>query len=282
MVAFTFLLSILLAGTAALATPTKRSSTLTPHGQRDASKMHEVPQGGEVRIADNEIHLLDASGNVVHVAENDADTVKPYPSGWTAYAQWINSASGASPINFFNTTWSVPPAPASNDDQTVFLFNSLVPTASGAILQPVVQWGGSAAGGGAYWSVASWYLVGSSTYYTTLIDVNAGDVLEGVLSLTSTDGTNYDYVSSFSNIEGTSITATNSVELTWATETLECYGITQISDYPAGETVFSGIYITTQAGVPSMSWDAISDSADGIITTVNADGPTNAQVTITY
>jgi len=271
----------------ALAAPAT-STVRTPHGERPIANVHKVPAGGEVRLVDSDIHLLDANGNVVDVRPNTnkASTttaaVEPLETGWIAYAQWFNSLT-ASPIASFTTSWTVPAVPASQDGQTVFYFNSLVPQESGAIIQPVLQYGGSAAGGGAYWAVASWYLVGSETYYTDLTTVNVGDELDGVITLTSTDGTNYNYVTSFTNIPNTSITATNSVNLIWATETLEAYGIQSISDYPTGSTAFTGINIVLQDGsVPSFSWQAISDSADGITTTINVDGATNAEVTITY
>lgn len=292
MVASTMLCaSLLLMGFLApsvLTAPTP-STVLTPHGQRPITNVHLVPEGGEVKHVGSEIHLLDATGKVLHVAQNDnakvkptstSSSVEPLETGWIAYASWYNS--GSDPISSFTTSWTVPAVPAANDGQTLFYFNSIEPASYDAILQPVLQYGGSAAGGGAYWAVASWYLVGSNTYYTTPVQVNAGDNLDGIITLTSTDGTNYDYVTSFTNVDGTSLTASNSAELVWATETLEVYGVQSLSDFPTGSTVFNNINIATSAGTPSVSWSPVSDSSDGITTDVTTDGATNAVITINY
>ena len=176
----------------------------------------------------------------------------------------------------------MPAVPAADHGQTVFLFNSIEPASGNAILQPVLQYGGSAAGGGAYWAVASWYLVGDQTYYTTPIQVSVGDSLNGVITLTSASGSSYNYVSSFSNIAGTTLTATGAAELVWATETLEAYGVTSPSDYPTGSTIFSAINLSTSSGTPSVTWNPVSDSEDGLITTINIQGATDAELTINY
>lgn len=225
----------------------------------------------------------------MHVAQNDhapirpsttSDAVAPEQTGWVAYADWYNL--GSSPISSFTTTWSVPPTPLTNHDQTVFLFNSIEPASGDAILQPVLQFGPSSAGGGSYWAVASWYLVGSQTYYTNPVRVSVGQVLDGIITLTSSIGSLYNYQTSFTNVAGTSLSAFASDELVWATETLEVYGTVASTDYPAGSTVFSGINIKTSAGTPATVWLTTSDPSDGLTATVNTQGATNAEVTIKY
>jgi hypothetical protein len=61
-------------------------------------------------------------------------------SGWITYASWTNN-TGA-PISLFSTSWIVPPAPATQSGQTIFLFSGI--QNSGFIYQPVLQWGSSA------------------------------------------------------------------------------------------------------------------------------------------
>ncbi|KAJ7193691.1 hypothetical protein GGX14DRAFT_405256 [Mycena pura] len=63
--------------------------------------------------------------------------------------------------------------------------------------------------------------------------------LDGVITLTSSAGSSFNYNSQFSNVARTSLAVTGAAELVWATETLEAYGITAISDYPAGATELS-------------------------------------------
>ncbi|KAJ7732984.1 hypothetical protein B0H16DRAFT_171935 [Mycena metata] len=268
-----------------LAAPTVEK-VLAPGGYRANTNIHEVPAGGSLARVGSEIHVLDAEGTVVHVATAGAPTrvksaVSPLETGWITYASWLNT--GSSPISSFTTTWTVPPVPATNHDQTIFLFNSIEPNAGDAILQPVLQYGPSAAGGGAFWAVATWYLDSSNTFFTTPVRTSAGATLNGVITLTSSSGSSFNYVSSFSNIAGTSLTVTGAAQLTWATETLEAYGVTAISDYPAGSTVFSGINLKLSSGAtPSVAWSNANDAADGLTTTINTNGATNAKVTIKY
>lgn len=293
---------------AALAAPGAAKTVLTPFGERPVEDVHAVPEGvlsnygsentntdvsllgGQVVHVGGEVHLVDASGKVVHVAKNDGtkvrgtpigDAVKPAQTGWVAYAYWYNT--GSSPISSFTTTWTVPPAPRTYHSQTVFLFNSIEPASGNAILQPVLQFGPSAAGGGGYWAVASWYLVGSKTYFTRPVQVPVGKSLQGVITLTGHSGSSYNYVTSFSNVAGTSLTATGAAQLVWATETLEAYSITSPgTDYPSGSTVFSAINLRTSSGVPSVTWGTTSDSSDKLYTSVNNQGATNAKITIKY
>ena len=103
------------------------------------------------------------------------------------------------------------------------------------IYQPVLQWGSSAAGGGNYWAVASWYVDGQGgpgACHTKLVKVNPGEVLVGVMTLTGHSGSNFDYNCDFNGIASTSLPVRNIQQLTWLIETLECYGITKSTDYP--------------------------------------------------
>ena len=219
-----------------LAAPLESEETvLTPAGLRSTSSVLQVPDGGSINISENEIQLLNASKNIIHVAPiNNSETkletsgTVPQESGWVAYASWYNTGS---PISSFTTLWSVPPAPVTNHGQTIFLFNSIEPASGDAILQPVLQYGPSAAGGGAYWAVSTWYVTTSTTYYTPLVTVSAGQSLQGVIELTSSTGSAYSYSSFFADING-ELRVNNSAELIWATETLESYGVTTKTDYP--------------------------------------------------
>ncbi|KAJ7227580.1 hypothetical protein B0H12DRAFT_1265159 [Mycena haematopus] len=260
------------------------TQVLTPKGYRSAANVVEVPQGGRIVHLTDSLQVLDAEGTVVHVASKTptpaSAAVAPEETGWVAYASWVNTGAA---IGSFKATWTVPPVPATNHGQTLFLFNSLVPAASGAIMQPVLQWGPSAAGGGAYWAVASWYVSGDNTFYTTPLQVGVGQVLNGEVQLVGTSGNTYNYNSAFTNIGGTSLTVDGSEELQWATVTLETYSTTSASDYPTGSTVFSGINLELSNGqFPNPNWAAVSDPSDGISTTINVGGSTSAKVTITY
>jgi hypothetical protein len=190
------------------------------------------------------------------------DEVKPaFGSGWITYGSWTNDTG--TPVSRFTTNWIVPPAPATDNGQTIFLFNGIQNSTN--IYQPVLQWGPSGAGGGSQWNVASWYVDGASgmTFHTGLVGVNAGDVLTGVMTLTGQSSMGFSYDCFFQGIANTSLPVQNIPELTWLIETLECYGITRCSDYPAtNKTAMSAIGIQAGATTPVLTWtvnDAVTD-----------------------
>jgi hypothetical protein len=68
-----------------------------------------------------------------------------------------------------------------------------------------------------------------------------------------------------------------------ATETLEAYSINAVSDYPRGTTTFFGINLRFLSSVPTVSWSVVDqDVAEGLFTTINQNGASNAIITITY
>ncbi|KAF9266520.1 hypothetical protein L218DRAFT_72665 [Marasmius fiardii PR-910] len=275
-------LSVVLAAllSCALAAPAQpEEMVMTPGGLRPKSSVIQIPEGGSIKVTATEIHLLDSSNTIVHTAPKteakvspaSATTGAPPPlqTGWISWAQWRRTSS---PIQEFVTTWTVPPNPPANNGQLLYLFNGLEPDTGTAILQPVLQWGFSPAGGGPYWAVSNWYVSDKTTYWSTLQNVTVGQSLQGVIKRTAqnADGT-FNYVSEFTNIPGTA-TLTNSPELTWAFETLEAYSVSATSDYPKGCTVFSQIKVTTGNGAETPIWQTIDDSADSIHTTRGSNG----------
>jgi hypothetical protein len=107
-----------------------------------------------------------------------------YSDGWWTGSWW--NVPGSYQITGLQTPWSVPPNPTSNG-ATVFLFPSVEPSNSLQIVQPVLQWGPSDAGGGNYWGLASWYVNGASSYTTGVLQTSAGHSLIG--SMTRPSGT---------------------------------------------------------------------------------------------
>src|SRR5450631_577254 len=199
--------------------PTQRSISmpdnlvLTPGGYRDAALVHQVAvdtvidaREGRLRqlslagdvLADHGPMLIRAAGRPLHplnVYVPQEKMVAAFGSGWITYASWTNSTG--TPVSRFASNWRVQAAPATSNGQTIFLFNGI--QNSTMIYQPVLQWGPSAAGGGAYWAVASWYADGQSghSFYSTPVRVNVGDVLTGVMTLTGTSGTQHSYSCDF-------------------------------------------------------------------------------------
>jgi hypothetical protein len=231
---------------------------LTPGGFRHPSLVHRVEPGHAVHFSGGKTRLKNlATGSLIDVPEHKIQPgdLPGFGSGWIVDGFWQNATGN--PVTSFKTTWIVPPPPATSSGQTIFLFNGIDPAdPSQAILQPVLQWGASHAGGGAYWSVASWYVLGTGqAFFTPLVPVNPGDELVGVMTLTGQGNGLFSYQSEFQGIAGTQLPVQNVAELVWCNETLEAYGITACSDYPATDfTAMQSIDLVTGNTTPTVSW----------------------------
>jgi hypothetical protein len=273
---------------------------LTPGGFRPKSLVHLIEPGHSVRMAaDGHAQKIHPNGTVAADFEQIPSRPGPHPlmptsvfvpeeikpalgSGWIAYAFWSNNTGH--PISSFSTTWVVPPAPATQSGQVIFLFNGI--QNSTMIYQPVLQWGPSAAGGGNYWSVASWYAdgQGGSAFHTSPVRVSPGQTLVGVMTLTSQSGSGFTYNCEFQGVANTSLPIQNVQQLTWCAETLEAYGVQHCSDYP--DCQFTGmrdIAIACGATTPSISWTAQNSVTDcGQHCVVVSNSATEGEVDIFY
>lgn len=265
-----------------------KEHVLTPGGWRHRSLVHRIENGHAICMAEEGRARMT---NLASKALSDfpEHVVRPgdvpgFGTGWITYASWTNSTG--TPVSSFQTTFKVPPVPKTSSGQTIFLFPGIDPSdPSKAILQPVLQWGSSHAGGGPYWTVASWYVLGSGqAFYTPLVNVNVGDTLVGTMKLTGHTGGKFSYTSEFEGIPGTLLTIQNVDELVWCNETLEAYGVTACSDYPDTDfTAMSNANILTGGVSPAMSWtpnDLVTDC--GQHTLVPHNTPTGGEVDLYY
>jgi Hemopexin len=265
---------------------------LTPGGLRPKSKVHFLEEGQRISGKGGRMRIIEtATGREIkdlgptstkkrpeHLARVKPPDRKTVPAltdiGWIENSQWQNTSG--QPIVYFSTKWVVPPVPASDDGQIIFLFNGLEPANGSYILQPVLQWG-AANGTGKYWSISNWYANGESGHSITKlpIQVNPGDVLQGVMTLTGKSGSEFSYHSSFVGYPGVDIDSGEVDELTWAYVTLEAYGsadetkpVPQCSDYPnIPLTAFYDIEIKTGASLAmgndaTVSWGTVTNHTD--------------------
>lgn len=257
---------------------------LTPGGYRPKSRVHFIEPDHFLDLSSGNIKKIHVSGQEVadfgplqlragpeplmpgNVSRHPGLLMAPgmapaMGSGWITYAYWTNNSGH--PVMRFATTWVVPPAPATDHSQTIFLFNGI--QNSTMIYQPVLQWGPSAAGGGSYWAVASWYVDGQGgpAFHSNLIRVNPGDVLVGVMWQTGQSGSKFSYGCQFQGIANSGLPISNVEELTWNIETLEAYGVQQCSDYPnTNFTAFVAIDFQTSAGRPAITWTPVNTVTD--------------------
>ncbi|HLY71574.1 MAG TPA: hypothetical protein VKR53_17685 [Puia sp.] len=248
---------------------------LTPVGLMEKSKVHFIGDGFQLNVANGRLQkIASASGKMIEdfgEVKYDArlnlnqpdgsrfsDDRYPAASGWIAYAYWSNPNTG-NPITNFTTNWVVPSAPTSQGNQTIFLFNGMQDgtTSTSYIVQPVLQWGPSAAGGGKYWSITNWYVSSSQAFFGTLVNVSTGASLQGVMKQTAHSGNNYSYNSSFAGYSSASALQVNNVpEAFWAAETLESYGVSNTStQYPPNvDIAMKSIQILQGTANASIKW----------------------------
>jgi len=162
--------------------------------------------------------------------------------------------------------WAVPPNPTGADSQTLFFWNGVEDSSYNAVLQPVLQFGRSYAGGGYDWELASWYVDDSGTaLFSTLLKVVAGDTILGN-NVVQADGT---WV-----ITGTSKTTGKSTQLKhkpvagslWDVpmQILETYNIvTCDADYPStGSLVFNNIKVAAKGKAITPAWHQLVQNAN--------------------
>src|SRR5205085_3728628 len=136
-----------------------------------------------------------------------------------------------------------------------------------------------------YWSIASWYVTsGGDAFHTTLIKVDEGDLLIGLMTLTGMSGSGFNYRSEFQGISNTSLDVSNIAELLWCNETLEAYGAQLCSDYPASDsTRFWPINLQTGTTNPTMMWTAVNAVTDcNQHTVVASNSSTQGNVEVFY
>jgi hypothetical protein len=238
----------------------------TPHGYYHQSCVHEIPEGaaahvnGHVALADGSMTQLPSCNYPRLVLRHDA--INPTTNGWVEDANWT-SPSAATRLT---SRFSVPAAPSSSSGQVVFFFPGMEPADGTIILQPVLQWGVSAAGGGTNWQIASWSC-GPSCVHSKLVKVNTGDSLIGTISGSSCSSTgqcSWKIVTKDATT-GKSTTLTtqgDSESYVWLFGgVLEAYGIDTCDQYPAnGKETFSSVDFFDQSGnllAPSYAADVL-------------------------
>ncbi|MBV8485111.1 MAG: hypothetical protein JO077_19875 [Verrucomicrobia bacterium] len=266
------------------------AKVLTPFGYMDGANVHQVPTGYElVRMPDEHMRMENpTTGDHIDFPKPvslNKPTIPFTDNGWVTFASWYNDTG--TPVAYYVADWNVPPAPSTYDGQTIFLFNSIEPASGNAILQPVLQYGTSAAGGGEYWSVASWYVFkdNQDAYVTPLTYVSPGQFLGGQISLIKKKRALCTYKSDFYGIDASILTVRDIRQLVWCTGTLEVYGLDQCTDFP--NTAYTEMYsvniVLTNGYAPSMQWTVTNAATScGVQTGIGYGGAVNAILDIYY
>jgi len=250
-------------------------------GAHDASCVHRVPSGSVItRHADQSHTVQMPNGKLKHYP---ACKTVPHPirhgSAWKAYTQIL---SNTTPVNFFTGLWTVPSVPSDISQQTLFFWNGVEDIGNTEVIQPVLQFGTSAAGGGSYWAIASWY-VGPSVFFSDVVQVSTGDVINGTMVDNVSTGTwAVNAVDLKTNKNSTLFYKHPKPTEQYAYCVLEAYNINDCTEYPVKQTsvVFSKLAVSTQKGPITPVWQALQQQP--ITCNEHATIQNSAEVTINF
>jgi hypothetical protein len=262
------------------------SNVLTPFGTRPRGDVVVIPKGGQIVYDPRGTILLDGAGNPVHNGEASNSAIDVDPEQWTAYATWENTSEF--PIETFATNFRVPPYPRRDNVpcQTLFIYNAALPADHTSALMPVLQYGPSAAGGGNYWGVATWYITPKFVYHTCLTPVEIGDPLDATIHLThirsyvgqrNPPPTTYDYTARFKGIDETVVNVRASKELKLIDLIFEAHNAPSPDYYPPGVTLF---YPTNVSLTPKLFWKIGGEKDVKVAVDVNT--ARNGEIIFTY
>ncbi|KAF7302802.1 hypothetical protein MKEN_01242000 [Mycena kentingensis (nom. inval.)] len=287
------LLEVALALLTAASSVSGEGMVLTPRGLRRSSTVHQVPAGGKVQhMPDSSIHVLDPSGATIEVVNPEvvnpevvarrAPTPILSPNDLFAYGQVFNS-NDVMPYGTLNVSFAVPPQPTKNDNQSVFLSGPMMYSVDedtfADFTNSALQWGPSAAGGGAFWSVSTWYFASGEMFFTPLVNVSVGQTLNTEMQLIGIPNCAYNYLTQFTNIPGTNMLIFGAKQLRGDFLSLEVpgavivNGVTTRGEYPVGSTTFTTALRYLNRDSPGAFWGAISNTQNN--RNVSASSPTN-------
>jgi len=243
----------------------------TPHGYYHQSCVHQQG-GGDANTPCDHPRVL--------VLRDPSALSGPTTNGWVIDAQWTSPT----PVTQMTSHFWVPDAPTAVEGQLVYFFPGMEPSNGTIILQPVLQWGVSPAGGGNKWSIASWSC-GPSCVHGNLVDVQPGDEILGTISganCSVTGQCDWTIVTQDTNTGATAtLNTTNDQDsYVWIQSgVLEAYNVSQCGDYPGnGSTTFADVSFTDVNGnALSPAWSPISYNTQ--ICTLSVDiSPTSAVI----
>ena len=256
----------------------------TPGGSLFERNVFEIKEDSYLRIEKGKMHELDIYSNEltrtfrnykidkleeitkifdIETDDKTEEFLGRPKSGWIVYSGWMNNSN--EPITFFRTSWMVPKPPSTDNSQLIYLFNGIQNRSSTKIIQPVLQWGISNAGGDSSWFVTNWYIdkEARKAYYKTAVPVRTGEVIEGIIKVLNISRNGFDYLSCFRDIPECDLRVERVEELSWAVQTLECRRLTSFSDYPDEiRTDMADIEIHVGGRQANINWTAHNDITD--------------------
>mmetsp|Transcript_7256 Transcript_7256/g.30873 ORF Transcript_7256/g.30873 Transcript_7256/m.30873 type:complete len:289 (+) Transcript_7256:37-903(+) len=220
--------------------------------------VHHIPHGASLHVEE------DKSGYRLHHHDGSIERHEPCPhaphamhgQAWKAWAQYLNEDS----FDFMSAEWPVPSEPTTEKNQILYFWPGTEPGDNSFVIQPVLQWGNTPAGGGNYWAMASWY-VGDRAYFSPLIDCNVGDMVYGEMNESGSG--QWAIISEDSTTgEKISLNVTTSVPQDYAYIVLESYYLFDCTEYPADESseLFTNIVTKVNGTTVTPTWETYNDN----------------------
>jgi len=211
-------------------------------------------------------------------------SITPSTNGWVEDAKFYHCFLFACDQYYgLSGSWPVPSAPSHKGGQLIFLFTGMTTYREDAVIQSVLQWGTSAAGGGNYWAIASWWATAQAASWSQLSAVNVGDNIAGTITsvvcgyncrqwtITTQDTSN-------GGQPTTLVINTCCMYNNYAT--LEARNVQQCADYPASSsTRFSNLVVN--GGTPGWGTQIRINDGCGENVVINQQGNPGA-VTLFY
>jgi len=242
----------------------------TPFGKKLKSNVHYLGnkqhldhEEEKIQIIDNFTHGVKESFHMVikngyMVSGTNTPANQDPVSGWITYCNTI--LLDGSQCTYFSTTYVVPSAPIKKSKQIIYIFNAFEGLSD--IIQPVLQWGLSPAGGGDYWSICNWYVNEDQDqiFFDSLIKVSTGTKLEGIIRATKNSNYLYDYNASFQGYP-TGIQVNNLPAMQNLYISLEVHNLKGDDEYPSNEKItMSDIQIRSENNYPPIRWGTMKKS----------------------
>lgn len=263
--------------------PDSFSEVLTPFGPALKSNVHFVSKGNHINNKHYSTQIVQTStGKVIEEFENQISSENTgskgssienetsnsqlgFPDGWLTYGFGSTDSPTKTPISLFRTKWYVPSEPIKESDQLIYIFCGLETIDDygiSRIVQPVLQWGKSPAGGGKYWTICNWYV--SSDYnffYDSLINVSPRTLLEGKIQLMSISDNQFNYFSSFTGFS-TGLTINSLPELKSPCIVLETYNLKECEELPIDEKIrMFNILVKTDTLNRNLAWSVYNNNS---------------------
>ncbi|KAK7018263.1 hypothetical protein R3P38DRAFT_3274375 [Favolaschia claudopus] len=278
---------------------------LTPVGHTASGRpMYVAPNGSRGVQVGNDLQLFAPNGTLLHTFADVVSGTSKRSSSTLARRGDVNFIEASTlltrtdTLRAFNTSFVVPPLPATFDSQLLYLNAALLVSGGDsdvpfAEVRAVLQYGANALQGGSYWSIGTQLELIPDGGIVAIAPSRDFDPLVEPGTEIITSSTYHDvgdrffrYLTQFPFIPGSPVLDFSFISpALGAVIGLETVGVLRDSDYPAGDVSFRQTNLTLESGAPEMRWNvsgAGTPSSGGPYLRVDVDGSTNAEFTVHF